>query len=161
MIFIRTDSNNEVATGHVMRCITIADKLIKYGEKVKFIVKDVDTVNLLDGKFEYINIPVDNIRTIYDEILYIKYIVNSEQNTPKILLDLYIFDAEYMHKLKTFAKVISFACKEYALAKDSVVLLEQLRTIDKKRLKDKVCHLDEDTLLKIDRALEISLELIT
>ena len=45
--------------------------------------------------------------------------------------------------------------------KDSVVLLEQLRTIDKKRLKDKVCHLDEDTLLKIDRALEISLELIT
>ena len=31
MIFIRTDSNNEVATGHVMRCITIADKLIKYG----------------------------------------------------------------------------------------------------------------------------------
>ena len=46
-------------------------------------------------------------------------------------------------------------------AKDSVVLLEQLRTIDKKRLKDKVCHLDEDTLLKIDRALEISLELIT
>ena len=108
MIFIRTDSNNEVATGHVMRCITIADKLIKYGEKVQFIVKDVDTVNLLDGKFEYINIPVDNIRTIYDEILYIKYIVNSEQNAPKILLDLYIFDAEYMHKLKTFAKVISF-----------------------------------------------------
>ena len=51
------------------------------------------------------------------------------------------------------------AC-EYALAKDSVVLLEQLRTIDKKRLKDKVCHLDEDRLLKIDRALEISLELI-
>ena len=58
MIFIRTDSNNEVATGHVMRCMTIADKLIKYGEKVKFIVKDVDTVNLLDGKFEYININI-------------------------------------------------------------------------------------------------------
>ena len=56
---------------------------------------------------------------------------------------------------------VELACKEYALAKDSVVLLEQLRTIDKKRLKDKVCHLDEDTLLKIDRALEISLELIT
>ena len=39
--------------------------------------------------------------------------------------------------------------------------LKHLPTIDKKRLKDKVCHLDEDTLLKIDRALEISLELIT
>ena len=50
---------------------------------------------------------------------------------------------------------------EYDLAKDSVVLLEQLRTIDKKRLKDKVCHLDNQILLKIDKALEISLELYT
>lgn len=50
---------------------------------------------------------------------------------------------------------------EYDLAKDSVVLLEQLRTIDKKRLKDKVCHLDGQILEKIDRALEISLELLT
>jgi mRNA interferase MazF len=49
----------------------------------------------------------------------------------------------------------------YDIAKDSVVLLEQLRTIDKKRLKDKVCHLDHQVLLKIDRALEISLELVT
>ena len=33
--------------------------------------------------------------------------------------------------------------------------------IDKKRLKDKVCHLDHQILLKIDKALEISLELYT
>ena len=45
--------------------------------------------------------------------------------------------------------------------KDSVVLLEQLRTIDKTRLKDKVCHLDHQILVKIDKALEISLELYT
>ncbi|MCI8893482.1 MAG: type II toxin-antitoxin system PemK/MazF family toxin [Lachnospiraceae bacterium] len=49
----------------------------------------------------------------------------------------------------------------YALVKDSVVLLEQLRTIDKMRLKDKVCHLDADILKKVNRALEISLELYT
>ena len=47
------------------------------------------------------------------------------------------------------------------LVKDSVVLLEQLRTIDKKRLKDKVCHLDSQILVKIDKALEVSLELYT
>ena len=50
---------------------------------------------------------------------------------------------------------------KYDMDKDSVILLEQLRTIDKKRLKDKVCHLDHQILLKIDRALEISLELYT
>lgn len=49
----------------------------------------------------------------------------------------------------------------YDLVKDSVVLLEQLRTIDKVRLKDKVCHLDTEILRKVDKALEISLELFT
>ena len=47
----------------------------------------------------------------------------------------------------------------YDMDKDSVVLLEQLRTIDKKRLKDKVCHLDGDIMKKVDRALMVSLEL--
>lgn len=65
-----------------------------------------------------------------------------------------------MHKAKLPTHV-ELKCEEYALAKDSVVLLEQLRTIDKKRLKDKVCHLDNNILLKIDKALEISLELYT
>ena len=50
---------------------------------------------------------------------------------------------------------------KYDLMKDSVVLLEQLRTIDKQRLKDRVCRLDSEILRKVDRALEISLELYT
>lgn len=37
---------------------------------------------------------------------------------------------------------IELCAEKYAMEKDSVILLEQLRTIDKKRLKDKVCHLD-------------------
>ena len=49
----------------------------------------------------------------------------------------------------------------YHMVKDSVILLEQLRTIDKKRLKDKVCHLDSSMLFKVDKALEVSLELLT
>ena len=50
---------------------------------------------------------------------------------------------------------------KYDIVKDSVILLEQLRTIDKKRLKDKVCHLDREVLQKVDQALKISLELDT
>ncbi len=50
---------------------------------------------------------------------------------------------------------------KYDLVKDSVVLLEQLRTIDKQRLRDKICRLDSEILKKVDRALEISLELYT
>ena len=47
----------------------------------------------------------------------------------------------------------------YGIEKDSVILLEQLRTIYKRRLKDKVCHLDDAMLDKVNHALEISLEL--
>ena len=49
----------------------------------------------------------------------------------------------------------------YAIVKDSVILLEQLRTIDKRRLKDKVCHLDAEILKKVNHALCVSLELPT
>lgn len=56
---------------------------------------------------------------------------------------------------------VEISCEQCDLVKDSVVLLEQLRTIDKKRLKDKVCHLDEELLKKVDHALAISLELYT
>lgn len=43
------------------------------------------------------------------------------------------------------------------LIKDSVILLEQIRTIDKQRLKSMVCHLDADMMDKVDKALKISL----
>ena len=56
---------------------------------------------------------------------------------------------------------IELSSKKYDMVKDSVILLEQLRTIDKQRLKDKVCHLDSQILVKIDKALEVSLELYT
>lgn len=47
----------------------------------------------------------------------------------------------------------------YDIVKDSVILLEQLRTIDKKRLKDKVCHLDNEIINQVDKALRVSLEM--
>lgn len=61
-------------------------------------------------------------------------------------------------KLPTHVEINSDRCD---IVKDSVILLEQLRTIDKKRLKDKVCHLDGEILKTVDAALLISLELDT
>jgi len=61
-------------------------------------------------------------------------------------------------KLPTHVELDS---KTYGVVKDSVILLEQLRTIDKKRLKDKVCRIDGEILKKVEKALAISLELDT
>ena len=42
------------------------------------------------------------------------------------------------------------------LAKDSVILLEQIRTIDKQRLKEKMGHLDDDTMKTVNDAISVS-----
>lgn len=65
-----------------------------------------------------------------------------------------------MHKSKLPTHV-EIDSSKYDIIKDSVILLEQLRTIDKKRLKDKVCHLDSEIIRKVDHALLVSLELNT
>ncbi|MBC8536166.1 type II toxin-antitoxin system PemK/MazF family toxin [Feifania hominis] len=51
---------------------------------------------------------------------------------------------------------IEIGGQSYGLQRDSVVLLEQVRTIDKKRLKEKMGHLDEDSMQRIDGAISIS-----
>ncbi len=56
-------------------------------------------------------------------------------------------------KLPTHIELNSLNC---GLSRDSVVLLEQIRTIDKRRLKEKMGRLDEDSMNHVNRALSIS-----
>ncbi|EOL42626.1 MazF family toxin-antitoxin system, toxin component [Enterococcus phoeniculicola] len=51
---------------------------------------------------------------------------------------------------------IGIKASEGGIDRDSVILLEQIRTIDKSRLKEKVCHLDAKIMTNVDRALRIS-----
>lgn len=48
---------------------------------------------------------------------------------------------------------VSIRGQEYGLPKDSVVLLEQVRTIDKKRLREKIGKFDEDVMRDVDMAV--------
>lgn len=51
---------------------------------------------------------------------------------------------------------IEVDARDYGLSKDSVVLLEQVRTIDKKRLKEKTGHFDDTLMDKVNDAINIS-----
>lgn len=55
---------------------------------------------------------------------------------------------------------VEISAKLFNLEKDSVILLEQLRTIDKRRLKEKVTHLNDEIMGTVDEALRISIGLI-
>ena len=60
-------------------------------------------------------------------------------------------------KLPTHVEISS---EEYGLNKDSVILLEQVRTIDKRRLKDKIGHISDLLMNMVDDALKISLGVV-
>lgn len=51
---------------------------------------------------------------------------------------------------------IEIAANSYGLSKDSVVLLEQIRTIDKRRLKERMGELDAKLMAQVDNALAVS-----
>ena len=51
---------------------------------------------------------------------------------------------------------IDVYAEHYGLARDSVILLEQIRTIDKKRLKEKMGHLDDDVMNRVNNAITVS-----
>ena len=52
---------------------------------------------------------------------------------------------------------IELEAQRYNLMKNSVVLLEQIRTIDKKRLREKISHIDTELMVKVNEALKVSL----
>ena len=45
---------------------------------------------------------------------------------------------------------------KFGLEKNSVILLEQIRTLDKKRLREKMGHLDEDVMNQVNSAISVS-----
>ena len=51
---------------------------------------------------------------------------------------------------------IELAAKDYGLNKDSVILLEQIRTIDKRRLREKIGRIDDGLMASVNNALSIS-----
>ena len=54
---------------------------------------------------------------------------------------------------------VEICARDYGILKDSVILLEQIRTIDKSRLRERVSHLSDEIMSKIDWAILVSLGL--
>ena len=55
---------------------------------------------------------------------------------------------------------IEINAQDFGLPKDSVVLLEQIRTIDKKRLREKIGHFTEEVMVEVDNGLKVSIGIV-
>lgn len=105
MLYIRTDMNQTVATGHVMRCLAIADAAKDIGEDTTFILADAQAVRLLERRgYQYI---VLNTRwdDMDSELQILEEAINKYHIT-SILIDSYQVTERYLLQLKKRVKTI-------------------------------------------------------
>lgn len=105
MIYIRTDANTEIASGHVMRCLSIAEQLKKMGEDVLFITADEYPSQMIREKgFDSLVLNSDwkDMESELDRLLpYLKV-----HAVKKILVDSYQVTENYFKELGKYIDII-------------------------------------------------------
>lgn len=107
MVYIRTDANRHIATGHVMRCLTIADELMKQNIDVCFVVSDYESLPLIEENgYKTINMhdawDTPDIKKEYSVLC--KYAKNQDV----LLVDSYYIKNDYLNKFRTIFKLVVF-----------------------------------------------------
>lgn len=104
MIFIRADANKTIATGHMMRCMSIARGIQRTGQDVKFIVADNDGGNLVvENGFSYMVLQ-SQWNDLEKEISYMKELIQKER--PEwLLIDSYYVTEQYFNELRPLVKI--------------------------------------------------------
>lgn len=99
MLYIRTDMNGIIATGHLMRCLAIADAAKILGEDTLFILADEQAVELLKAKgyqYHVLHTKWDNMDS---EVPALKSIIQ-EKEIRRLLVDSYMVTKNYLTRLR-------------------------------------------------------------
>lgn len=105
MLYIRADMNEIIATGHIMRCLSIADAARELGEETTFLLADTQAEELLKSKgYKYI---VLNTRwkDMESELDILKEII-LEQGIKTLLIDSYQVTERYLEELTKLTRTI-------------------------------------------------------
>ena len=103
-IYIRADGNDVIATGHIMRCLSIAEQIRKLGVEVRFVTADDSPCSLIEDRGFF----VDVLGTVWNDLdkemdVIGKYI--EEKNVSTILVDSYYVTEKYLSFLSRKTKV--------------------------------------------------------
>lgn len=104
-ILIRVDMNPVIATGHVMRCLSIADAIRKLGGDVLFATADEYPVEVLRARGYDVHVFHTDWNCMEEELPQLQVLIK-EHSIKKLLIDSYQVSAEYLKKLKESVQVI-------------------------------------------------------
>jgi mRNA interferase MazF len=123
--------------------------------KINYSVEKVNIENLQWGDVLYVDLDQNGVGSEQRGIRYAIVIQNDigNKHSPTVIV---AFVTSQITKAKLPLIHVEIPAGNFGLPKDSVVLLEQLRTLDKRRIIKRVGRLDEITSLKIERALKMS-----
>lgn len=103
-IYIRADANSEIGTGHVMRCLSIANKIRELQSEVTFIVADKITEELITDK-GYGSICLDTTwNDLESEVAILKEVI-LENHIERILIDHYFVTEYYLREISKVTDV--------------------------------------------------------
>lgn len=104
MLYIRTDMNDTIATGHVMRCLAVADAAAELGEETTFILSDENAVHLVQDSGHHavvLHTQWDHLETEYDALSRII----CERKVKAMLVDSYMVTPQYLQMLSRQVRV--------------------------------------------------------
>lgn len=113
LVFIRTDANTIIATGHMMRCLTIASSLKSLGASVTFLVSDEESGNLCQ-KLLHDNLLTDKIgvqilgtdfRNMDGELDILTQLIK-DNNPSCILVDSYFVTKHYLKQINQICPLV-------------------------------------------------------
>lgn len=112
IVLIRTDANPDIASGHLVRCITIAKAVLKQGGKVRFLISDDQSRQELLQRFQDVNSNSDvtitvlgtSYKNMEQELPVLKDMLSGHSRAV-ILVDSYYITPYYLQEVRKLAKV--------------------------------------------------------
>ncbi len=98
MIYIRTDMNETIATGHVMRCLSIADAAGDFGEACTFLLADAQAKELVEARGHHAVILGTKWEDMESELPVLNDFIR-ERGVRRLLIDSYQATARYLSSL--------------------------------------------------------------
>ena len=105
MLYIRVDMNNVIATGHMMRCLSVADAAKEMGIETTFIVADEQVLSLLERR----GYPAIVLNTKWDDMeseLPVLKAVIEDNNIETLLIDSYKVTEKYLSELTAIVQTV-------------------------------------------------------